>query len=311
MQNLNSADETVGCVGLKTTKRKSLENKAFSKSKLRKRVASSASEASTDTITIRNARNSPLLRLPPELRDRIWKDILGERRIYVEYNNNDDELDFETDDIYHMGYQDSLWRNVVYEPNCPEDRNCQCVYDDAGETTLNLAILRTYRQTYIESNRILWTTNIFCFSNGTTLRRFMTTTTGNQKRLIRNLRLRMEWTTTEIMLWNSALNNEFVENWSGLRSLRLQILHDLDELDWSHLKDKQHYLQKIGNHCRSLRKLSHLPLTSAEVSIHGRVWSQSERDRMANDLRKMFLGQSGFNVSTEAQRKAKERHPKD
>ncbi|KAL8779492.1 MAG: hypothetical protein Q9213_006904 [Squamulea squamosa] len=148
---------------------------------------------------------------------------------------------------------------------------------------------------------------MFSFLSGTTLRRFTTTTTRNQKSLIRNLRLKMEWSPREIMLWNSLLKNESVENWSELRSVRLHVIHERDEIDWRHLQDKQHYIQNIGDYCKSLRKLSHLPLTSAEVVIRGRVWSQKERDQFTGDLQRMFMSHSGTDTYTAAQCKVPKR----
>ncbi|KAL8735534.1 MAG: hypothetical protein Q9166_000702 [cf. Caloplaca sp. 2 TL-2023] len=128
------------------TKGKSSEEKALSRIKPRKRVAFSAPNAHTKATYIRsypfeiqdlndcacgsiaqNALASPLLRLPPELRNRIWAEILGERLIHLKHLYYDRERDFEeNDDMYFSTRRygnGSAWRRVICEDDGPEDQS--------------------------------------------------------------------------------------------------------------------------------------------------------------------------------------------
>lgn len=128
------------------TKRKSPEEKASRNPK--KRVAFSApKDVATKTLYVitpekvmnllrsnysikQNALTSPLLRLPLEIRNKIWSEVLGERLIHLQYFY-DDEVSFETNEDLHRGLNwsselettyGSAWRHVVCEKDCPENQ---------------------------------------------------------------------------------------------------------------------------------------------------------------------------------------------
>ncbi|KAL8888449.1 MAG: hypothetical protein Q9215_004127 [Flavoplaca cf. flavocitrina] len=141
---------------------------------------------------VRNATTSPLLRLPPEIREKIWTEVLGGRLIHLDYNYFDDELDFDDSDrLYEWSFNRSPWRHIVCEDDGPEDRGkekwvpnpryykaipgapthwvyphaaCDLGYEDPGPSRpivyhkhegMRLTALRVSRQMYAEANRVL------------------------------------------------------------------------------------------------------------------------------------------------------------
>ena len=249
-----------------------------------------------------NALTSPLLRLPLEIRNNIWSEVLGNRLIHVRYLY-DDELSFETNEELHSAMTwsrqlhktcGSAWRHVVCERDCPEAQEDRRFTSD-GETFLleshhacesdlgydtyepeqfhgvwgyfhhemmRLSVLRSCRQIYVEANNILWTSNTFSFADSVTFRRFMMTRNIHQKRLIESLRLQMEWVDKQ---WNKSLNMALVRSLSGLRRLRLNIEHKL--LFGSYESEKSLNLPYPTLHFDGLKKLSTLLLTEVEIVV--------------------------------------------
>ncbi|KAL8951244.1 MAG: hypothetical protein Q9222_002772 [Ikaeria aurantiellina] len=316
--------------------------------KQKKRLAfSTYPKASIKAITVRNASNSPLLRLPTELRMRIWTEVLGERLVHLKYKCMDEEMDSRDHDInYIFCFGRSPWRNLVCEDDGPEDapkrkytpnpryycaipgakdlwvyphHDCKLDHEDVGGSTspeyrdyeaLSLTILRVSRQMYTEANPILWTTNTFAFPDSLTLQRFMMTRTIHQKRLIRNLRLQMVWDSCRVKFWSKALSMPLVKSLTGLRTLRLNITYQMENWLWHAMKDT--FLEST-EYTEGLRKLSMLPLTSAEVAFHvldyvgeDGLWEKADRNECARKLRDLLLNPKGAEVYAEHQRLLKE-----
>ncbi|KAL9015430.1 MAG: hypothetical protein Q9180_008866 [Flavoplaca navasiana] len=280
---------------------------------------------------VRNATTSPLLRLPPEIREKIWIEVLGGRLIHLHYEYFDDEMEFDDSDItYKACFGRSPWRHIVCEDDGPEDRRkektvpnpgyheaitcaknrwvyphdaCDLDYEDSGSSRpivyhahegMRLTVLRVSRQLYTEAHPVLWTTNIYSFADGLTFRRFVMTRTINQKRLIRNLRFEMDWDCGLIEEWNKALSTATIQSLLGLRTLRLRIIYDMNQWLWDGSGDR---ILESTNRMDGLRRLSHLPLTSAEVAFCIRdwlsedsgYWQKADRDSCARSLQKILL----------------------
>ncbi|KAL8732762.1 MAG: hypothetical protein Q9166_002543 [cf. Caloplaca sp. 2 TL-2023] len=282
------------------TKRKSREDTALS-SRPRKRQASSAPKASTKAIIARNSSTSPLLRLSPELRNRIWTEVIGDRLIHLRYDHwidNPPHFDIEDSDSESLAHR-SPWKHVVCQHDCPEDRpeekkvvldvcdeehvlwrrpHDECRFPDEDDLYLHdaepincsdrpamcLTILCASHQIYTEANRILWTTNTFSFADGPTFKHFMKTRNIHQKRLVGNLRFEMHWGDAEEKHWNSALNMALIRSLTGLQTIRLQITCDIEGELWHATRDRFVW---DTSYAEGLRKLSILPLTSAKVAI--------------------------------------------
>ena len=236
----------------------------------------------------------------------------------------------------------SAWRHVVCEKDCPEaleDRNYttsegevffvqshHACESDLGYDTpepdriyeewccfdhemMRLSVLRSCRQIYVEANNILWTSNTFSFADSTTFRRFMMTRTINQKRLIKSIRLQMEWVEYQ---WNKSLNMALVRSLTALRRLRLNIEHKL--LFGSYESAKSHNLLYITTHFDGLKKLSTLPLTEVEIVVESPIhesedhlWTKVDRQDFAEGLRTILLNPKGAQIYAEDQLKWKEK----
>lgn len=258
--------------------------------------------------------------------------MLGGRLIHLDFDEPDDTSDSES-----LSDSDQLhWKHKVCHHDCKENRSdrkaprphFECrfreeelyfdmfdedpepLYDDV---TLHLTVLRASRQLYVEANRVLWTTNTFSFPDGVTFREFMNTRNIHQKRLIRSLRFEMEWGFGRETYWNSALSMALVKSLTGLQTLRLQIVCELEKERWDHNKD--HFV-RLTTYTDGLRKLSILPLTSVEIAVgaserafskhdlfatprwHGssELWQKGDRDRCAQDLKALLLDPKGAQV---------------
>ena len=297
----------------------------------------------------RNASTSPLLNLPPEIREKIWKEVLGNNLIHLVYLYGDD-VDFETNESLHSSINysrkagksyGSAWRHLVCEEDCAERRPdekqtyeatdevywlrphqlCKPHYDEPApdespiefwdHETMRLTILRVSNQTYVEANRVLYASNTFSFADGITCKRFMMTRNIKQKRMIKSLRFEMEWWLETHKEWNSALTMPLVRSLSGLRNLRLLIIHDLEADIYNAVKGN--FLHSTS-WCEGLRKISILPLTSAEVHVRSAglssetrtYWTESDMAEVADGLREILLNPKGAEVYAEAREKEQE-----
>ncbi|KAL8650956.1 MAG: hypothetical protein Q9210_003519 [Variospora velana] len=337
------------------TKRKAKKEKARRNSKPRKRVAFTAPKtAAAKAIIARNASESPLLRLPFEIRNRIWKEVLGNNLVHIQYSYDDQSVGYETNEEMHR-YENSCWtwiskktygsawRHLICADDGPEDRpdkkkvgyrcfdasqkvtswvrpheNCHSFYRlngpsrplDSGweHATMRLTVLRASRKLYVEANQIVWTTNTFSFTDSITLKRFMMTRNIHQRRLIRSLRLEMEWDCDEVdSAWNGALSKDLIKSLSGLRSLRLQVETDLDRENYRLVRK---YFLQTTRHCEGLRRLSTLPLDKVEVVVKlptyriendvNDLLPKSAREEIARDVEKMLLDSKAMEVHQEA-----------
>lgn len=110
----------------------------------------------------RNASESPLLALPPEIRERIYRWLLGDRLIHVIYRfGPGEELPYEDNEmLYQSTYGTSGWCHLVCEEDCPEgqvvkwganDRYTRPAHSISSperawkEETLDIRTLRTCR----------------------------------------------------------------------------------------------------------------------------------------------------------------------
>jgi len=253
-----------------------------------------------------NASISPLLQLPLEIRNKIWRKVLGNRLIHVKYRRDDKFRSQNTQSPHRTckSHQDSCkiaWRHIVCEYDCPENQrdesmmisptgrkdilwigphsSCKLHYDpcdykpsigsSAGfrdHKTMHLTALRASRQIYVEANQVLWSSNTFSFADGVTLKRFMETRNIHQKRLIHNLRLFIDWQYNHVKDWNSSLNMTSIRALSGLRNLRLHIVYSL-EARACRLNHTLYDLLDNTFYFEGLWRLSTLPLSGVEVAV--------------------------------------------
>ena len=97
---------------------------------------------------------SPLLRLPLEIRNKIWSEVLGDRLVHFRYLYGD-KVSFEVNEDLHAGMHSSQkpqrrygspWRHVVCERDCPEAQ------EDRKSTTSEGQLLLMQSHHACESN---------------------------------------------------------------------------------------------------------------------------------------------------------------
>ena len=148
----------------------------------------------------------------------------------------------------------------------------------------------------------------------------MLTRSMHQRRTIRNLRIELDWRglNPNFKAWNKALDIGTARSLSGLRSLRVRVVHNMTEeayrsccgpfrLDFLSWPEDTYF-------CESLRKLSIQPLVSADVVVEcspytddiDAQWTRTSREEVAGRLRRMLLNPWGAEDYAEAKRKEKE-----
>lgn len=204
----------------------------------------------------RNTNDCPLFRLPLELRNKIWRLVLGDRLIHIDYKNQSMNSVDQKETIRDGWRFCSPWRHAVSQGDGLEDQlerklaRCDTENDlDAirigshnrcdnnlpfhpdflvesnDHETMQLTVLRACRSIYVETNEILFNSNTFSFIHTTAFKRFMMTRTAHQKRLIHSLRLDIHWRRCYQWNgpWSTALNMARIRTLPNLRTLRLHI----------------------------------------------------------------------------------------
>lgn len=204
--------------------------------------------------------------------------------------------------------------------SCEPHELCTFEYDESHHTrptrlwdhqTLHLSLLRACRQTYAEANRVLWISNTFSFGDAIGFKQFMMTRNSHRKRLIRSLRFEMDYAFNRPDKWNNALQMSVVRSLSGLRSLRLQLVYNMDVSIWP-MFGTSYFLEGAG--CsEGLQRLSTLPLTAVEAVIRApqrrlqtMMWKKDHREETAEALRQMLLNPKGVEVYQAAQQARKD-----
>ncbi|KAL8676883.1 MAG: hypothetical protein Q9186_006637 [Xanthomendoza sp. 1 TL-2023] len=244
-----------------------------------------------------NGQDSPLLRLPPELRDKIWREVLGDRLIHLEYKYFDYDLDFDDhDDVYRMTFHESPWRHIVCEDDGPEN----------SPKRKHLPNPRYYFLAPGAENRLPWSVP----HDDCRLDYELPKSSGpveyheHEGMRLTVLRASRQIRTTGF----SPL--PVVKSLIGLRSLRLNILYEMLETLWLEVKDR---FLGMTRYTECLRKLSTLPLTYVDVNFRiaehrgtPGLWQKAQREQCAEELKSMLLNPEGAEVYAERQRELKE-----
>lgn len=124
----------------------------------------------------RNLAVSPLLSLPPELRNRIYDLVLGGKRLWIGYS------------LHEHKYKTTRSRRErihIAGGLCYHERSSLL-------KTLNIGLLRVCRQTYGEAALMLYALNKFAFENNWVRRKFEKGMRPAQMRAIGNYKI-MDW----------------------------------------------------------------------------------------------------------------------
>lgn len=232
--------------------------------------------------------------MPLQIRNKIWKLVLGDRLIHLGYEGkrristvteqkrsckhivcrrDRPEHEMTEEEIHwrqpHQSCDHELTPPREYpmeHPMLPRNGSGRKKPDPEF---IHLTVLRVCRQIYNEANDILWATNTFSFNNADpTFIDFIESRTIRQKQLLRKLRFQMDWVYGDDKCWNRVLRITLIRSLIGLRSLRLQINHSMRAEVYRCAKARGSELglfqmRQLG----FVDKLAILPLTDVEVFV--------------------------------------------
>ena len=276
-----------------------------------------------DDSLVPSGPSSPLLRMPSEIRNKIWRILLGDRLIHLEYlgqipasavrrteteifrhivcenDRPEDEMVEESIRDSVTGDKEVIWRQPHF------DCDHELAYDRYGNPSrwthksVFLKPLRVCRQIYDEASYVLWTTNTFSFNDAAmTFYHFMSERATYQKELLKSLRLQMDWVWEEDKSWNIALDMELLQSLTGLRSLRLQINHSVPTGYHQLAKAWGNQLNPFERgHLELVHRMAIWPLLNVEVFVGDRseprdldaIWMVEDKKAYAEDIRKILL----------------------
>ena len=283
--------------------------------------------------TIQDSSTSPIFRLSLEIRDQIYRQVLGNRLIHLFYESYDDAA--------------NAWRHTVCQEDSLEDPNDKKralvgssprFYDSLAEAHLKcndgmdiyfaermqLSFLRCSRQIYNEASGTLWTTNMFSFADHVTLKQFMAARNLSQKHALQKLHLDMDWTLEYARDWSDALKLALMRSLRGLRHLRVRITEwsrdprDPRDPDYYFL-EKPPYAQLVAWK-EAFQRLAILPLTNVQVAVImaacgkreiGYWWAADHNLDLAKDIQNTLLDPKGADVRSQEQLLRRERYRKD
>lgn len=207
-------------------------------------------------IINRNASTSPLLKLPSELRDRIFRLVVGDQLIHIKWIHHGgcspaklyyatcvaSVSEHEAYKEFSSGYNNipSIDSPEYYTSTC-EGRHEKCrLWDKYGKTPmikekrqprlLDLSMLGASRQMYEEANLLLWSTNTFSFEDPVSFDKFMNKLTSLQKKKLTKMHIRIDWLSYDYEQWERVLKIRLLEKFKGLKTVHLCFDQDLVRL---------------------------------------------------------------------------------
>ena len=182
----------------------------------------------------RNAETCPLLKLPLELKRKIYTDVLGGRRILIRLNET------------------------------------KGIYGDAPHNFTSL--LATSRQLYVEANLTFWSTNSFAFGHHLAFGAWMKKRNKAEKVALRSLGFVMDLTTYS-QLWLKSLSERVIKQLPNLVNLHLGIYRFIfgsdygSEYDFGDIPDSPHDVYIQDSNLAPVRNLAKVPLANVEVDM--------------------------------------------
>ena len=191
---------------------------------------------------------SSILRLPPEIRTKIYNYVLGSQRIYP--NNH----------YYEMNSLSKPFRRCFV---CRCENHVLEIHQACDLDQLHLDLLVTCRQIHSEVFPLFWSSNLFCLQDRLILSSFIKHLRPYQRRLIRRLRLYMEnYLGTPTLFWDPAATNAIWDTLSNVRHLQLIIAYY--KSPYRSGPSERHRESHLSDF---ILKLSTSPLQSVEVRI--------------------------------------------
>lgn len=127
----------------------------------------------------RNSAVSPFLRLPGEIRNKIYGFTLGDHHLWVGYTPHENK----TKTIKHQRYKVHIGGGLYNRLAGHEQK----YYRQQEVRTLHLGLLRVCKQVYGEAALLPYEMNVFTFENDWVMRRCLKTLRPAQKRAMAKL----------------------------------------------------------------------------------------------------------------------------
>ncbi|KAI9707800.1 MAG: hypothetical protein M1836_000762 [Candelina mexicana] len=245
-----------------------------------------------------NARASPLLNLPPELRNYIYELVLGGRLVHILGESSFFQQKFD-----HCVCDNEVSEQAIYEESmemiedCPytsrvdscDERHEGChedFYEELGR--IDPTILLTCRQVYQEARFIPFATNTFSFNEADHLSQFLSKLFPVQRNAIHGIHI--DYILEEnasFKPWNDFFTVENVKSLKGLRRLHLcieQRFHCEVEF-YRHMREDAY--QDVF--FQGFLKLQRLPLETVTVVMTDNEFGKYEDEYRAWKLADMAL----------------------
>ena len=280
----------------------------------------------------RNASTSPLLKLPGEIREKIFSLVVGHQFIHLLYLPSrggfrhtvctaavsedeayeefmtghtripsDDSADYHSVTFKQRHKHCKSWSlEDVRFYNDEQQRSFRLMTaEERRKPMLDLRILGTCRQMYEEANVLLWTTNTFSFEDSTYLRMFIDGLHSTQINKLKRMHIDFAWCIESADQWELLLRPSFLSRLSALRTL--------------HATFDQYFLNSsifvpdvlAQQIVTPLSRMQVLPLQHVTVVIgdesRGQYiqrcrWSIAKKREVAGELRNKFLDPNGHEV---------------
>ena len=207
-----------------------------------------------------DALASPLLRLPAEIRNHIFRYVVGDQFIHLHRFASRNGKRFahtictatqSESSVYEefkLGFENTRKENSEEHPTIPfQSRHAHCKpwaltahartpwrqqreeqhkrpsngVAQVSNLKLDLTLLRACQQTYAECDLLFWTTNTFSFEDACTLREFVDQMTTTQRKKLTTIHVEKQWRGYEWDDWSELMNVTFLEKLGSLKTLHL------------------------------------------------------------------------------------------
>ncbi|KAI4128036.1 MAG: hypothetical protein LQ338_002927 [Usnochroma carphineum] len=255
-----------------------------------------------------NAKHSPLLKLPTEIRTKIFSYVLGNQLIHLKQDGvhkPENAADASCGNVNTKSQSRCVFRHVVCSaattedmaytisiqgcPKVPEgedpnyyvqscdSRHSQCYprfeASDCTASRLSLSLLCASRQTYEEANHIFWTTNTFSFTELVSFRRFVEARNFAQKKMLAKLHFNTDQKTRWQRQWTKGFSERFATNLRELKRVYLCLEVDCPAAYWLPSIDPELLESTLTRSC--FLRFQHFPLTDIRVILAEQALSPS------------------------------------
>ncbi|KAI9722963.1 MAG: hypothetical protein M1812_001412 [Candelaria pacifica] len=273
--------------------------------------------AATKKVMRSNAYGSPLLKLPPEIRNYIYELVLGGQLVHIEYRserrtvgrelfhricgsteseqatyklfneeseNEASEDEDEDEDVPYMSRADSC-----------EERHSECHWGGSEDSErIDTTILLTCRQVYYEARFIPFSTNTFSITSAGILKQFLKELHPVQRNAIGGLHIEYILTGScdDFEPWEDLFTVENIKSLKGLRRLHLCIEQQFHR-EIQHYRDMRE--EGFQEMCfQGILKLQRLPLEEVTVVMTDDEFGEDEDEYRAWKLADMILCDAGI-----------------